>query len=69
MRIETLVKKICRAEGKKKQVSIAQIREIVGIISDIYWKKWQFNDGWKVAAPLFMNGQKRAKARAKGKKK
>lgn len=35
MNISQLAREICRREGKTQQVNIAQVREILGVISDI----------------------------------
>lgn len=37
MKIKKLVKELCRIEGKKKQVDVAQMTEIVGHLSDILY--------------------------------
>lgn len=35
-----LAKELCKREGKKKQVNIAQIKEILGHLADIFWVEW-----------------------------
>lgn len=38
MTIETLIRRVTKAEGKKKQISIAQVREVVGILADTVYE-------------------------------
>ena len=35
--MNTIAKAVCDKEGKKKEVSIAQIKEILGIFADMIW--------------------------------
>ena len=62
--IKQLVKELCKREGLKKQVDVAQISEIVGHLSDIVYEYSSAVD-----FPLYMmlhkNGEKRAKKKAK----
>lgn len=39
MNIKKLVKELCRREGKKKQVDVAQMTEVVGHLSDILFSE------------------------------
>jgi hypothetical protein len=39
--IKTLALEICAREGKKKQVDIAQVMEILGVMSDILNEQYQ----------------------------
>lgn len=55
--LEKLAKSICIREGKKKQVSIGNAREIVGILSDMFYEY----DGHEMAEMLIKNGERRAK--------
>lgn len=67
MTINKLVKELCKREGLKKQVDIAQIREIIGHLSDMVH---EFDDlyGNDVVGALLENGRKRANRKRKGKK-
>jgi hypothetical protein len=38
MDLKEIVKHLHKAEGKKSKVSIANIREVVALISDLLWK-------------------------------
>lgn len=61
--IKALAKELAKREGKRKQVDIAQITEILGHLSDI-----AYNDYWDLFV-LAENGEKRAKKKAKVKRK
>ena len=61
MNLKELYKVIAKREGKKSEVSIGNIREIVGIIADILVKHP------KTVSTLYRLGQRRAK-KNKGKK-
>ena len=65
MTINQLASKLCKAEGKKKSVSIGNCREILGILSDI-----AYLDPDSFIALLLLHGRKRMyKRAAKSKKK
>jgi len=36
--IEKLIRELCKREGKKAQVNIAQMREIVGVLADVIYE-------------------------------
>jgi len=55
MKIKDLVAKIAKKEGKKKGVNIAQLSEVVAIISDLAVKDPE------VIACLWVNGKRRAR--------
>lgn len=57
--IKGLASAIAKREGKKVQVNIAQINEILSVLSDIFF---EHNGG---AWILYNNGLKRAKKKAK----
>lgn len=57
MNIQELVKHIAKKEGLKKQVSVGNIREIVGIISDAIQIR---DDGARTLDALYKNGIRRA---------
>jgi hypothetical protein len=40
MTIRTLASKIAKLEGKKSQARIGDIREILGILSDLMWEEY-----------------------------
>lgn len=58
--IKALAKEICKREGKKKQVDIAQVSEILGVLSDIV-----YDDFYHTLGLLFWNGHRRWKKRKK----
>lgn len=60
--ITDLAKELAKREGLKKSVDIAQIRELLGHLSDIYYENF-------IAYILFNLGEKRAKAKARKRKK
>lgn len=67
MTIKQLAVKLCKKEGKRKQVSIAQVNEILSILSDMIYAQFQ-KRGWRmdcsaksaIDACLYQNGKKRA---------
>lgn len=63
MTISDLVKTISNEEGKVSEVSVGNIREIVGIISDILAEDIKEESEWNtsVLKTLVKNGQRRAK--------
>ena len=61
MTIKELTSKLCKAEGKKKSISIGNCREVIAILSDI-----AFLDPEGLIKVLVANGKKR---KTKGKKK
>jgi hypothetical protein len=56
---------IAKREGKKSQVYIGNIREIIGIISDILYLEGDYGS---TVLELIENGRKREKKRLKNKK-
>lgn len=62
MTINKLVKELCKREGLKKQVDIAQIKEIVGHLAEILCDG---EEGCELSNALFQLGEKRAKKRKK----
>lgn len=60
--IKALAKELAKREGKRKQVDIAQISELLGHLSDMVY------DDCKSMDILFNNGEKRAKKKAKVKR-
>lgn len=65
--LNKLASEIARREGKKKSISIGDAREIVGILSDIFYEEGE--DAMKIVNALFENGDKRNAKNAKKKKK
>ena len=53
LNMNDIAKEICVREGKKKQVSIAQVKEILGVLVDMMW------DDPNVLTALLKNSQKR----------
>jgi hypothetical protein len=67
MTMNKLVMKVIKLEGKKKSVDIAQIREIIAILSDIMYEEAEdFSEG--TFDLLVTNGEKRAEKKVKKKK-
>jgi hypothetical protein len=62
MTIKDIVKEIASKEGKLKEVSVGNIREIVGIMSDMIFEDWGPNG---VYINLYKNGRQRAKKKKK----
>lgn len=62
MTIKKLITEIAKRENKKKSVSIGNIREVIGILSDIFYKEYEENCNSLVLLDSFIeNGRKRAK--------
>lgn len=57
MRTRTLVLKLCKLEGKKKQIDVAQMTETVGHLADIVYATEDLNP---LITALHMLGKKRA---------
>ena len=66
MTIKELVSHIADQEGKIKEVSVGNIREIIGIISDLFYQ-YESNGDRSLDLLLYSNGKRRANK--KGKKK
>ena len=56
-KLQALASQIARAEGKKSQVKIGDIREIVGLISDVVYQEWRSegSDGVDKLIELLLN--------------
>lgn len=72
MTIKQLAKEICKREGLKKQVDIAQVTEIIGHVADIFWPEYlNFDMGSDPKKYTYLNlvylGQKREKKKLKKK--
>lgn len=65
MTIKELVKHIAKYEGKKHEASVSDIREIVGILSDIFYSDVTVKGHSKTEDALFLNGKRRAKKKGK----
>lgn len=65
MTIKQLAVKLCKKEGKKKQVNVAQMHEVLGIVSDILHHEWENSVRLSVLSVLLNNGAKRAKKKDK----
>lgn len=65
MTIKELVKYLATHEGRKHQASVGDIREIVGILSDLVWRDWhEYEFESKMLTSLMRNGWKRAKRKS-----
>jgi hypothetical protein len=53
--LKDIASEIARREGKKKPARIGEVREVLGIVSDMV-----FEDP-RIVSTLFSNGQRRAK--------
>jgi hypothetical protein len=64
--IRALVNELVRREGLKKQVEIAQVRELVGHLSDIMYE-WinGLDTNLSLLRVLYENGRRRAKKKGK----
>lgn len=68
MTIKALVKELCKREGLKKQMDVAQVSELVGHLSDMFFEtEGAGEDKPSISNALFMNGQKRAARKSKAK--
>lgn len=69
MTINQLASKIAKLEGRKSQARIGDLREILGILSDLVWEQYLTWDpkssGQEIFEIIFKNGEKRAKKRKK----
>lgn len=70
MTIKKLAKLISKHEGKKVQVNIAQINEILGVLSDLIYKECTSDEYTYsvICYQLYNNGLKRANKNKKSKK-
>ena len=59
--IKQLAREITKREGLKKQVNIAQISEILGVLSDLMYEDFKGRIEWL----LIENGQRRSEKKAK----
>lgn len=71
MTIKEVVELIAKKEGKKSQVTIQNIREIVGILSDVLAEEdsYVMEDRAHTYASLVKNGNRRMKIKKPKKKK
>ena len=60
MKLMKLASHIAKIESKKREVTIGNIREILGIISDVFCVEQDFPDNIKTYTELLNNGRKRA---------
>ena len=60
MKIKDLVQEIVKREGGKSNVKIGDVREIVGIVSDLIYESAS-RDFYDVNDMLYTNGKRRAK--------
>lgn len=67
MTIKQLAVKLCKKEKKKKQVDIAQMMEILGVLSDIMHHEWEHSTKLVILSTILKNGEKRAKKNSKKK--
>lgn len=65
--INDVVEELCKREGKKRQVNVAQMAEIVGHLSDMFFEAFSSEDH-ALPTILILNGNKRAKAKKKRRK-
>lgn len=66
MTIRKLVSEIAKREGQKSNVTVGDIREILGILSDIVFEvSREFDTNGELESMLWENGQRRAKRKKK----
>ena len=68
MTIRKLASEIAKREGKKSQARIGDIREILGILSDLVVEEHRKNGLWSISFiynALFDNGVKRERKKKK----
>lgn len=63
--LNQLAREITLREGKKKSISIAQVKEVLGILSDIIYSESMSGLYTGVCFLLCSNGEKRAKRKKK----
>lgn len=63
MKISELPSILCKREGKLKEVSVGNMREILAILSDLVYED-QISDG-KLVFALYANGKRRLKRKKK----
>lgn len=62
--MKLLASKVAKLEGKKHQATIGDVREILGIVSDVVYREGCHSDRAANALTLFyLNGKKRAARR------
>lgn len=70
--INALTKELCKREAGKKQVDIAQMKETVGHLADIFYEislsGWRLYDVQELTCLLQTHGEKRAAKKLKSKK-
>ena len=69
MRIKDLVELVAEQEGKASEVSVGNIREIIGIVSDILAEEDGEIGRVDTYSNLVKNGKRRSKAKIAKKKK
>ena len=69
MTINKLAAVVAKLEGKKSQARIGDIREILGILSDlVYVDSLVLGEPMRLAVTLYENGKRRAKKKPKSRK-
>jgi hypothetical protein len=63
MNIKELVSHIAEQEGKKHEASVGDVREIVGILSDLFYSEDEFDNS--LYSELYKNGKRRANKKGK----
>jgi len=63
MKIKDLVGLVAKNEGKKKQTPVGNVREIIGLISDVLFSEL-FNGDSETLKELYKNGSRRTKKKA-----
>lgn len=63
--LQTLASQIAKREGKRSQARIGDIREILGILSDLLWESQAATPAGTICADLFKAGEKRLKRKKK----
>lgn len=66
MKVQKLASHLAKIEGKKRPVTIGNMREILSVISEVFAQEVDFPDNIKTYTELLKNGKRRL--RNKGKK-
>lgn len=52
---------ICEREGKNLSMDIAQVKEVIAVISDLVEEEWQMSESRYILDIFIKNGARRAK--------
>lgn len=69
MTVNNLASCLTKAEGKKHQASVGDVRELLGILSDMIYIQIGTKCRAEIFTVLYLNGEKRFKKAAKSRRK